>query len=739
MSTPDQTTHRPFAVNARDDAVPAWSPADEPTRHGMLECGRNCDEIRHADRFTILIDGAAYFATLRAALIRASHTVFIVGWDIDSRMRLVPDGANDGFPEPLGAFLCALAAARPRLRIYVLAWDFAMIYALERDWPPVYRTAWQSHRGIVFQLDGAHPRGASHHQKLVVIDDRVAFVGGLDLTRARWDTPSHAADEPRRRDADGASYRPFHDVQAMFDGDAAAAIGEQARQRWRYACGRRVAIRAHRHLDREDDVDPWPPGVPVDVRDVQLGIAYTAPRHRDREPVSQVRALVEDTIRAARRHLYIENQYFTAAVVRETLSPRLADACAPDVTVVAPPAHSGWLQEATMGVLRARLHAALVAADRFDRYRLLYPHVDGLDRDWVNVHSKVMIVDDECLVIGSANLNNRSMLLDTECDIALVAAGDARIRAAIAHMRDRLLAEHLGTTPAAVADAFAQPERPNAALDRLRAKDGRTLRTLDPAVAPQLDALVPVSARLDPERPIEPERLVREFVPLEQRRSLSARLVVLGACVLLIAALAAAWRFSPLGHELNVASLARAAMRAAQLPGAPALLLAGYVVAATLSVPITLLITVTGLVFGAWPGFAYAAAGTMAAAAATYGLGRWLGRDAVRRLAGARANRLSRHLGRSGIVAMTLLRLLPIAPFTVVNLVAGASHIGLRDYLVGTAIGMLPGIALTVTFAHQLTAALSHPDPGAFAWLTAIGIALVGLSVLLVRALRRWR
>nr|WP_230459724.1 VTT domain-containing protein [Burkholderia ubonensis] len=705
----------------------------------MLECGRNCDEIRHADRFTILIDGAAYFATLRAALIRASHTVFIVGWDIDSRMRLVPDGANDGFPEPLGAFLCALAAARPRLRIYVLAWDFAMIYALERDWPPVYRTAWQSHRGIVFQLDGAHPRGASHHQKLVVIDDRVAFVGGLDLTRARWDTPSHAADEPRRRDADGASYRPFHDVQAMFDGDAAAAIGEQARQRWRYACGRRVAIRAHRHLDREDDVDPWPPGVPVDVRDVQLGIAYTAPRHRDREPVSQVRALVEDTIRAARRHLYIENQYFTAAVVRETLSPRLADACAPDVTVVAPPAHSGWLQEATMGVLRARLHAALVAADRFDRYRLLYPHVDGLDRDWVNVHSKVMIVDDECLVIGSANLNNRSMLLDTECDIALVAAGDARIRAAIAHMRDRLLAEHLGTTPAAVADAFAQPERPNAALDRLRAKDGRTLRTLDPAVAPQLDALVPVSARLDPERPIEPERLVREFVPLEQRRSLSARLVVLGACVLLIAALAAAWRFSPLGHELNVASLARAAMRAAQLPGAPALLLAGYVVAATLSVPITLLITVTGLVFGAWPGFAYAAAGTMAAAAATYGLGRWLGRDAVRRLAGARANRLSRHLGRSGIVAMTLLRLLPIAPFTVVNLVAGASHIGLRDYLVGTAIGMLPGIALTVTFAHQLTAALSHPDPGAFAWLTAIGIALVGLSVLLVRALRRWR
>ena len=229
----------------------------------------------------------------------------------------------------------------------------------------------------MFRLDGAHPRGASHHQKLVVIDDRLAFVGGLDLTRARWDTPAHAAGDPRRHDEDGTPYAPFHDVQAMFDGDAAAAIGEQARARWRQACGRPIAIRAQRHLERPDDDDPWPPDTRVDVRDVRLGIACTAPRHDGREPVRQVRALVEDTIRAARRHLYVENQYFTAAVVRETLSARLADAHGPDVTVVAPRVQSGWLQEATMGVLRARLHAALVSADRFGRYRLLYPHVDG--------------------------------------------------------------------------------------------------------------------------------------------------------------------------------------------------------------------------------------------------------------------------------------------------------------------------------------------------------------------------
>ncbi|WP_321940831.1 VTT domain-containing protein [Burkholderia cepacia] len=717
--------------------------ASDVSRHGLLERGRNCDAIRHADRFAMLVDGDAYFSTLRAALLRARHTVFIVGWDVDSRMRLAPGSTgptDDTLPDTLAAFLHALAAARHNLRIYVLAWDFAMIYALERDWPPVYRAGWRAHRGIVFRLDGTHPRGASHHQKLVVIDDRLAFVGGLDLTRARWDTPAHAAGDPRRRDEHGMPYLPFHDVQAMFDGDAAAAIGEQARARWLQACGRPIAIRAQRHLDRpDDDGDPWPPGTRVDVRDVRLGIAYTAPRHGGREPVRHVRALVEDTIRAARRHLYAENQYFTAAVVRETLSARLADVHGPDVTVVAPRVQSGWLQEATMGVLRARLHATLAAADRFGRYRLLYPHVDGLGDGCVNVHSKLAIVDDECIVIGSANLNNRSMLLDTECCVALVAAGDARIRAAIAGMRARLLAEHLGMAPAAVADAFAGAERPNAVLDRLRAKPGRTLRTLDPAVAPQLDALVPVSARLDPEQPIEPARFVREFVPRDRHRPLTARFFVLGTVVLFVAALTLAWRFTPLGARLNVGSLSHAAAGVAELPAAPVLLLAGYVVAATFAVPITLLIAATGLVFGAWPGFAYAGIGTMASAVATYGLGRWLGRDAVRRLAGARANRLSEHIGRRGVLAMAVLRLLPIAPFAVVNLVAGASHIGLRDFVIGTAIGMLPGIALTVTFAHQLTAALGHPRPGAFAWLAAIGLALVGLSILLVRVLRRWR
>ena len=714
-------------------------PADElgtfPRRHGLLEVGRNCESIVHADRFALLIDGSAYFSALREALARAERTIFIVGWDIDSRMQLVPEGANDGLPAPLGEFLQALATIRRRLRIYILAWDFAMIYAFEREWMPVYQTGWRSRRGIVFRQDGTHPRGASHHQKIVAIDDRLAFVGGLDLTRSRWDTPAHLANDARRRDASGQQYGPFHDVQAMFDGDAAAAIGALARERWHRSCGKRIALRAHRAVDRE--ADPWPPDAPVELRNVMLGISLTEPPYRSREPVQQVRTLISDSIGSARVNIYIENQYFTAAVVREALSRRLAEDDGPDVAVVVPRVQSGWLQEATMGVLRASLHRALLNADVQGRFRMYCPHVDGLGEGCVNVHSKVMIIDDTLMTVGSANLNNRSMVLDTECNVTLDANGDARVREAIGRWRNQLLAEHLDVAQSDVAGALACEPRLNAAIGTLAHPRGRTLRPFTPVVTADLDALVPLNAWLDPEQPIAPDQLVNEFIPQSRHRSLTTRFFVLGGLVLTVAILAAVWQFTPIGHHLNLAELAILIRRIDALPLAPLIVLSGYVAAAIVSVPITLLIAAMGLVFGAWPGIGYALVGTMLSALATYGLGVVLGRDAVRRLAGTRANRLSERLGERGIVTVIILRLLPIAPFTIVNLVAGASHIRLRDFMIGSVLGMVPGILLTVTFAHQLVNAIRHPDFGSVLAMLAIGSVLVGISVLLHRWLGR--
>lgn len=682
----------------------------------------------------MLVDADAYFRAVRAAIRNARHSVFILSWDIDTRMRLVPEGANDGYPEPLGDFLHGVMAAHPSLRVYVLNWDFAMLYALEREWLPTYKMEWRTNRRLAFRMDARHPIGASHHQKVVVVDDSVAFVGGLDLTHSRWDTPRHAHDEPLRRDGVGWSHAPFHDVQALVDGDAARALGELARLRWQRAGGQAAVALC------DGGRDPWPAQLVPDLTCIDVAISRTEPEFEGRAGVHEVRQLHLDAIAAARHTLFFENQYFTSGLIAEALARRLDEADGPEVLVVSPKTQSGWLEELTMGVLRTRVHKRLKAADRYGRYRMVCPQIPGLKDQCLNVHSKVFAVDNELFSIGSANLSNRSMALDTECNISIEACGGEserrRIRAAIAHLRSRLLAEHLDTSPQAV-DAEVQARNSlHGAIEALRHSE-RSLCPVEPSVAPELDALIPEQALFDPEKPIDPDELVEQLVPNEARKPVPRRLIGIGMLAIMLALLAVAWRWTPLREWVNLGSLVAFARGLEALPFTPIAVVASYVVAGVLVVPVTLLIAVTGIVFGPLKGSLYAVAGTLLSAAVTYGIGHWLGRETVRRLFGPRINRLSRRIAKRGIVAMVVVRMLPVAPFTVVNLVAGASHIGLRDYMIGTLLGMLPGIMITVTFVYHLAEAVRNPSAGTVAVLGMVAASIIALALGLQKLLKR--
>lgn len=700
---------------------------------GLLQPGRNCWQIAQTPRFSLLIDAQAYFSAVRQAMANAHRSIFILSWDIDSRVRLVPQGANDGWPEPLGEFLAALVKARPALHVHVLNWDFAMLYALERELPPAYGSAWHRQRRLMVQMDGRHPIGASHHQKIVVIDDRVAFVGGLDLTCSRWDTPEHVCDDALRVNADGKRYAPFHDVQALVDGEAAAALGELTRTRWRAATGRAAEGRAAIDISAQTADDPWPASVMPDITDLRVGIARTQPAFENEAGIFEIRQLYLDAIAASRRFLFFENQYFTSDLICTALSARMHDEAAPEVVIVSPEMQSGWLEQATMGVLRARVHGRLKEADAKRRYRMYCPHLPGLGADCLNVHSKVFAVDDDVFCVGSANMSNRSLVLDTECNLVIDArSGEddeerARIRTALAGMRNRLLAEHLDTQPQAVADAIERLGSLHATIAELK-RERRWMIEFDPIAIPSADALIPANAVFDPERPINPDELIAQLVPKDARKPVPRRLVGLGIFALALAVCALAWRFTPLGKWINLSTLIMLAHHIDGMPFTPLIVIAFYTVAG-LIIPITLLIGVTGAVFGPLHGALYAIAGSTATAVCTYLLGRWIGRDTVRRYLGPRANRLSRRIAKRGILAMAIVRILPIAPFTIVNLIAGASHIGLRDYMLGTVLGMSPGIVLTVIFVHHLAAAIRDPSPQTFAILAAVGMLLIAVAI----------
>ena len=462
-----------------------------------------------------------------------------------------------------------------------------------------------------------------------------------------------------------------------------------------------------------------------------MAIARTRPRFGAQAEAREVEALFLEAIGLAREVIYLENQYLTAPAVAQALAARLAEDAGPEIVIVSPDLCEGFLETRVMDRGRDGFCKQLRGVGREDRLRILYPvhEVAGRAPVSINVHAKLMVVDDRLLIVGSANLAKRSMGLDTECDLALE-AGDAADRQAILRARHELLAEHLGCTPERLVEEIAARGSLVAALDALNGGPRRleTLVVDQPPLPPELEAGV---ALTDVDEPITAASLERIFAPATRRRRLQ-RLALDGAVSLVVLlALAFLLRDPGVGAaaQLREALSLADAYRFSWLGIACILLI--YLVASLVLIPVNLLIAATAAAFGAWLGFGYALAGALLAASVAFALGRLIGRRPVRRLAGRRVNAVRRRLSQHGLWAMTLLRLLPVAPFSVVNLVAGTARIRFRDFFLGSVLGMLPGSVLLAVFGDRLGAWLRQPDGANLAVLVGVALAVIALAMLL--------
>ena len=687
----------------------------------ILSLSRNVWRIERATRFAMLIDAAAFFSAVRQAALQAHHSILIMGWDLDSRTRLVGESGepDDPFPAELGAFLSALVRRRPGLKVRLLLWDYSLLYATEREPFPLAALQWKTPPGVTFSLDSEVPPGASQHQKIIVIDGCLAFSGGLDLTIRRWDTPKHEVANRWRVDPTGASYRPFHDVQAMVDGDAARALSEIAEERWKRATADdKPAFNHAAH-------DVWPGAVTADFQDVGVGISRTHPRIEDAAEVREVERLFLDSIDAAEHSIYIENQYFTSSLVAERLVKRMREKPDLAVLLVGPQNYEAWVEARTMRNGRIRFMRTFTEGGLQDRIKLLFPHVEsgGKSTDTM-VHSKVMVVDDTLLRIGSANINNRSMGTDTECDL-VIEARDARQRKQITEIRNRLIADHSGLAPSEVGQAFHSTPGLLAACSF--SARGHSLRYVDDGEPDPAEMVRYIEGIADPERPIPLDALLsmemsgrRAFFPLASAAKLATALtIVLG--------LTLAWNFTPLSEFLDSKTIEAAMAGFASSTWAPAYVVGAFMLGGLVAFPLILLIAGTAAAFGPVLGFAYAAAGSLASALLTYFLGVWLGRDTLESVLGPRLNRIRARIQRSGILAVAAVRLVPIAPFTIVNMVAGASGIALLHYMLGTALGLLPGLLMLSAISSQVMDIVFNPSLGGLALLAAGIVAWIML------------
>ncbi len=713
--------------------------AEQRDVSSIFEPERNCWRVAHADQAAFIIDADAYFKAFVAAAEQAQRSILIAGWDFHSRTRLLCDENGQNCELELGQFLNKLAKRRPELHIHILIWDYPMIFGLDREWAPLAGFGWKPHRRIHFRYDNTHPVSGSHHQKIAVIDDAVAFCGGIDLTCRRWDTCAHAADD-QRRVMHGTPYPPFHDLVMAVDSDAALQLGHLVRDRWRRATGEILApVAAHRgkswrRIGRKRPPNArWPSTLQASVADVEVAIARTEPAIDARPGVREIETLYVDMIAAAKRSIYIENQYFTAEKIGAALERRLAEADGPEIIVVVRELSHGWLEELTMQTLRMRLIKKLREADRHGRLRVLYPFIAGLtEGTCIDVHSKMMIVDDAYVRIGSANVANRSMGFDTECDLAIHADRDD-IAGAIRKLRCELLAEHLGSTPEEVQRQVERTGSLRGAIAALH-RDDRTLRPVEVSedVSPAVLSMISVA---DPERPVELGSLIKLLSPeIEPTPAASHKWWKLAAAVALLAGLTAMWKLTPLSYWLEAERITSWAREFGDRPWAPVLVMLAYTPACILMFPRPVITLFAVVAFGPWLGFVYAMLGIEFAAWLTYVAGMRFSRATVRRVAGRNLNRIIDVMRRRGLIAMTALRLVPLAPFSVEGVVAGAVRIKLWHFMVGTAIGLLPGTLAATILSDQLQAALKDPGEVNY-WLIAAALLLVALATWFVR---RW-
>ena len=433
-------------------------PVDDSTderNEALMVPGKTCWRSAPADRYAAIVDGADYLRHERPPCwVPATELSSLVGTWTTGRHSSEARRRWKG-PNHLGPLLHWLLWKRPELNVYLLKSNLRLLPAFDGFWfgvAPVSLLNQFTSARIHFAVDGVHPTGAVHHQKIVVVDDSVAFCGGIDLTIGRWDTRAHLAVDPRR-DGPGDAYGPRHEVAAAVDGAAAQLLAQQAHERWEAA--------TDHALDKDVPFTAlWPEGLRPSLRNVEVAVARTLPALPQRGEVREIEALDLAAIAAARDVIYLENQYFASRSIAEAIAARLREEHGPEVVIILPRSSESRLEQESMDSARERLVRLLREADLHGRFGVYWPSAgSGVS---VYVHSKVIVVDGRLLRIGSSNFNNRSLGFDSECDVAIEAkaslANCAEIEREILFTRDSLVAEHLGVSVEALREEVERRE-----------------------------------------------------------------------------------------------------------------------------------------------------------------------------------------------------------------------------------------------------------------------------------------
>lgn len=674
----------------------------------LLQPPRTCQRVDTAQRAALLIGDREYFEALRASILAARHSLLILGWHVDAGVLLGTDSAlQDGLPVRLRELLVAALERRPSLRVFISAWDFSVAHTRLREQlaPSGFE---QAHPRLFYRVDAQHAASASHHETLVVIDDWLAFVGSADLSTRSW-----PARESAPRHADRARSEGAHTSQLCLQGPAARALSFLAR-------GRAVPAGEVLALAPESGDALWPPGLASELSEIPAVIVRTrGAADAGQEAVREALEMTLAAIEAAERYLYIETEYLSSRELVEALCARLLETAGPEVVLLLPGDEDGWLGQQGMMSLRRDAVRLLHAHDTSGRLRVYQPTTAARR---LEQSSRLIIVDGRLLKVGSSDLTNRSMSLDTECDVWLE-AGDHG--AAVEHMLHRLLSAHLAVDSQQLATTLAESGSLIATIESLRGRHN----TLEPVLYtneaeghPSASALA-----LELEQPSAAEAFVRYFAPSLPARRQHRTAVAISALAAGLAALVLLLVLVSNPQSAIRTTLAALIERVRDPQFGLLYVLLAYALGTLVCAPITALFAATALVLSPLRGFVYALLGGLFGATLSYWLGRTLGSGPLRRVRGARLAQLRHEVQTRSFRSVLIARFLPLGNFTLINLFLGSLKVPYLAFISATGLGMLPGLLGLTLLSEQLQEAFQKPS------LTSIGrLLLIGAALLFV-------
>ena len=368
----------------------------------------------------VLIDGTEAFSVVQDAIVSAQHSVHIAGWHSSPDFTLTPGGA------PLRDLL-ARAAERVPVRLLMWGGPPLPVFQPTRAQTRAARDGFVRDSGVEVVLDTRERTLHCHHEKVVVVDDRIAVVGGIDLTALagdRLDAPGH----PKAQDLG------WHDCACVLEGPVVTDVADHFRARWDEVARQRL---------------PAPEPQPR-RGDVAVQLLRTVPNDVYRflpDGEFSILAAYLQALRSARSFVYLENQFLWSAEVADVLIDKLEHPPTDDFRILLVlPRRPDNGKDTTRGQL-GRLLAADAGRGRLLATTLLGPTADS---PGVYVHAKVGIVDDRWLTLGSANLNEHSLFNDTEVNVLTLDEDLAR------STRLRLWSEHLGRPEAELAGPVSE-------------------------------------------------------------------------------------------------------------------------------------------------------------------------------------------------------------------------------------------------------------------------------------------